>query len=245
MKRGAIFLGIGLILASCNKLESEVPESGTADFTATIALGGNFLSGYTNGALYQSAQEKSVANLIAQQLELAGGSEFNQSLVADEDGFRLNLRPWDGDFHTKSFLGNRTDCEGEVSFGPVKTIFNSNETDLLQNAQGSVNNFAVPYGEMHQWDNISLGNLWESGNDNPYYARFASSPGISTLLEDALEREPTFAILWLGVWRRFTILPCEVERVHLFLHPKTQKLILCWQLFPQEARKESLRRFQN
>ncbi|MEX2347936.1 MAG: hypothetical protein WD511_01850, partial [Balneolaceae bacterium] len=38
----------------------------------------------------------------------------------------------------------------------------------------------------------------ETAAFNPFYARFASSPGSSTILGDAISTEPTFFTLWIG-----------------------------------------------
>jgi len=195
MKYIPIYLYLFIILSiSCSKLEPHEATSGEADFTAIVALGGNYLSGYSNGAISRTSQENSLANLIANQLQEAGGGEFNQPTIDDEDGLGLNIRPWDSDFHSKSHLGDRTDCEGEVSFGPVKSLFNSNETSLLGSISGTFHNYATPYVTMAQYDDASLGLSYDNGG-SPYYSRFASS----TIMGDVMAKNPTFSILWLGM----------------------------------------------
>ena len=195
MKYIPIYLYLFIILSiSCSKLEPHEATSGEADFTAIVALGGNYLSGYSNGAISRTSQENSLANLIAIQLQEAGGGEFNQPTIDDEDGLGLNIRPWDSDFHSKSHLGDRTDCEGEVSFGPVKSLFNSNETSLLGSISGTFHNYATPYVTMAQYDDASLGLSYDNGG-SPYYSRFASS----TIMDDVMATNPTFSILWLGM----------------------------------------------
>lgn len=198
MKR-LLYISVGLILiASCKKLEPHEPSSGDADFSSVVAIGGNYLSGYSGGAITKSSQENSLANLIAKQLQEAGGGDFNQPTIDDENGLGLNVKPWDSDFHTKSHLGDRIDCEGEVSFGPVKTLFNKEETNLLQRVTGTYNNYAIPYATMAQFDDPSLGLSFDDGG-NPYYYRMCASSGTSTAIGEAMATDPTFAILWLGM----------------------------------------------
>ncbi|MBL4652888.1 MAG: hypothetical protein JKY53_08500 [Flavobacteriales bacterium] len=199
MKYTLAYVGFALLFyTSCNKLEPHEPTAGDADFTTVVAIGGNYLSGYSDGAISKTSQENSLANLIAVQLQEAGGGEFNQPTIDDENGLGLSIRPWDSDFHSKSHLGDRTDCEGGVSFGPVKSLFDVSETSLLQSVSGTFHNYAIPYVAMNQYDDVSLGLSHEEGG-SPFYHRFVSTAGTSSLIDEAIAADPSFAILWLGM----------------------------------------------
>jgi hypothetical protein len=43
-------------------------------------------SGYRDGALYIDGQNESYPSMIAQQMKLAGGGDFKQPLMADNNG---------------------------------------------------------------------------------------------------------------------------------------------------------------
>ncbi len=57
------------------------PSAGSADFSRVVAIGDDYLAGVTNGGLSRQGQEYSVANLLAKQMQLAGGGAFSQPLL--------------------------------------------------------------------------------------------------------------------------------------------------------------------
>jgi len=104
-------LNLSFIISSCTpELDIPKPDAGYADFTKTIAMGGNFMSGYQDGALYLKGQQFSIGALIAKQLELIGAEHFNQSLMPDNKGVGLRLKPWENGFVGASTLQYKTDC---------------------------------------------------------------------------------------------------------------------------------------
>ncbi|MDP5102243.1 MAG: G-D-S-L family lipolytic protein, partial [Nonlabens sp.] len=61
-------------------------SSGTADFSKYVTVGNSLTAGYADGALYLDAQRQSFPAIVAGQMTLAGGGEFNQPLVNDNAG---------------------------------------------------------------------------------------------------------------------------------------------------------------
>jgi len=194
-----------IILASCSKIQVPSPDPGEADFTKVVAIGGNYLAGYQDGALYYRGQLHSIPNLLAGQFNLTWtDEEFRQPYMPDMNintGLGLPTRPWESDFVTKSSLGYKFDCEGEESLSPLKSPLSEAQTGAFLNRIDSadVNNLAVPFASLRDMNRGSFGKSYNSGNPNPYYYRFASDPGNSTVIGDAVAQNPTFLILWLGM----------------------------------------------
>ncbi|MBI4929683.1 MAG: SGNH/GDSL hydrolase family protein [Bacteroidetes bacterium] len=187
------------LLSTCRpNLKNPEPSSGDADFSKFIALGGSFIAGYQDGALYKDGQQYSLAYQLAKYIHLAGGpAEFVQPFMPDNSGLGLNPKSWESDFETSSKLRFKADCKGVSSLFPIKDDFNISSAGIyLQHQSGNFQNFGVPFAKISDYTNSSLGN---SGNSNPYYARFASSAGVSTMLSDAKAQQPTFFALWAGM----------------------------------------------
>jgi hypothetical protein len=184
------FAGIAL-LASCEpKMDEFTPSAGNADFSRYVALGNSLTAGYSNGALYTSGQSYSYANLIAQQMKLAGGGAFVLPVVDNEAGLLAG----------KLALGIGTNCLGISSLGPVSA--GGTPTGLsgaLVPVGYSVNNFGVPGAKSYHLVAANYGDPAgvALGTANPYFVRFASSPA-TTVLADAMAVDPTFFSLWIG-----------------------------------------------
>lgn len=187
------FLFLLVTAVSCEpKIDDFSPSAGSADFTRYVALGNSLTAGYSNGALYTSGQSYSYANLIAQQMKLAGGGEFVQPVVTNEDG----LLPG------KMTLGVSTNCLGVSSLGPVSAGGTPSGIPAALAPVGySVHNFGVPGAKSYHLVAPGYGNpaglATLPPTANPYFVRFASSPETS-VLADALSVDPTFFSLWIG-----------------------------------------------
>src|ERR1035437_2326163 len=196
----SIFL---FVIASCTpKLDIPKPSAGDANFSKTIAIGGNFLAGYQDGALYQKGQKLSIPALLAEQFKLVGGPLFNQALMPDNNGLGLNDKSWESWFVSPSHLGNKTDCQGITSLFPLRNnISVSSATPYLTGIAGnSIQNLAVPFANIPDYFNPAFGNAFSTtGNKNPYYNRIASYPGVSTIYGDAKAQTATFITAWLGM----------------------------------------------
>lgn len=77
--------GLILMTAAACKTNIDVPKpsSGSADFSKYIAVGNSLTSGYADGGLYLYSQKNSFPSIIAQQMKMVGGGEFNQPLFDD------------------------------------------------------------------------------------------------------------------------------------------------------------------
>ncbi|MCX6294979.1 MAG: SGNH/GDSL hydrolase family protein [Bacteroidetes bacterium] len=177
------------------------PNAGDADFSKMVAVGGNYLAGYQDGALYKKGQSLSIPALLAEQFKLVGGPIFNQALMPDDNGLGLNSKIWESWFVTPSHLGYKTNCEGVTSLSPLKNaISNIAATPYLSGIAGnSVQNLAVPFATVSDYFNPAFGLSSFTGNTNPFYARLASNPGVSTLYGDVHQQNATFITAWLGM----------------------------------------------
>lgn len=199
----AFIISIFIIIISACTPDLKVPEPspGNANFSKTIAVGGNYLAGYQDGALYLKGQRLSIPALLAGQFKLVGGSAFNQALMPDNNGLGLSTVPWGNPFFTSFHLGYKTDCQHVTSLNPLNNpISLAAATPYLTGIAGnSIQNLAIPFAATADYTNPALGNSSSLGNKNPYYNRIASDPGVSTLLADAKAQNASFITAWLGM----------------------------------------------
>lgn len=194
---GVIILSV--LLLSCNK-EEEGNRLGELDFSRPAAIGGNILSGYQDGALYGKGQVNSITTLLYDNINEYGGNLVNTPylIVETEDGIGVNLKFWESEFQTRSRLGDRTDCNGEVSLGPVKSLYaTSTFSDFTNFSEFDGRYQCVPYMSTVDMWNPDFGDV--SNTRIPYYHRFASAPGTSTSAQDLINGNPTFVTIWLGM----------------------------------------------
>ncbi|MEM1405220.1 MAG: hypothetical protein AAGG59_00485 [Bacteroidota bacterium] len=187
-----IVFGLTVAIAwSCTYDEPEMsqPTSGTADFTKMVSVGNSLTAGFMDGALYNQGQMNSFPALLAMQMELVGGGEFNQPDINSDVGF-------------SGLASDGTTPLGRLRLvGSVPTPIVPGEfPGAFAGDKSALNNFGVP--------GITLGtalipNTGTPGDDleNGLYTRFASSPGTSTVIGDAaaaLADGGTFFTFWLG-----------------------------------------------
>ncbi len=187
----------GLVALSCDSeddlVEDRIDEntasisftSGTADFSQYVALGNSLTAGFMDAALYTEGQNSAYPNIIGQQLIEAGlVTEFNQPDINAVNGFNtaLNADP------------------AVATFG--KFILDTSIPGPIPTTPGDV---ITPYtGDKASLNNFGISGLETSELDDPgaaangFYARFATNPGVSTVLGDALATDPTFFTLWIG-----------------------------------------------
>lgn len=190
-----------LVLSACKpNLEVPEPDAGEADFSSVVAVGGNYLAGYQDGALYDKGQKNSIPSLLAARFQLVKGSDCLPPMIPDNKGLGVNSKPWESPFVTKSALGYKQDCLGNESLSPLKDIFGENDASAYFNqVNGTVRNLAVPFATVKDLFRPSLGDPFGPANPNPYYRRFATKRGESTVFSDMMELEPSFAIVWAGM----------------------------------------------
>jgi hypothetical protein len=218
-----LILAINLIIWSCAQevIDLEKPQlpdpgciscpdgaaSGSASFDKFVTIGNSFVAGFQAGALFNLAQNNSLALMIAQQLECAGGSEvFNQPYINSTNGFNIQLSVPDQNI----ILGRLVlfDADGSGPGSAVPTPAGApgvpapyNTADLPTPFTGNkaeLNNFAVPLIYLGQALIPDTGNP-SSPYFNPMWARLASNPGVTSILEDALGAAGSFYLIWLGV----------------------------------------------
>jgi len=174
---------IGLVTA-CEKYELPVigaPTSGEADFTKVVAIGNSVGAGYMNGALYVAGQNNSYPALITTQMKTVGGGDFNQPNLA-ESAVNGCFNPTGGCTLGRLYLKL-------VNGSPAPTPKMPGNLESLAPYAGdksALNNFSVP-GLTIQTALLPQTGGPASANPfyNPYYARFASNPGTSTVIGDA------------------------------------------------------------
>jgi lysophospholipase L1-like esterase len=177
--RYILFLGLIGLLFSCKpEIEDFDYSKGEADFTTYVALGNSMTAGYADGALYRSAQINSYPAILAEQFKKVGGGNFVQPLMNGEYGIKVG----------KLKLGYKPNCVGDTSLSPVPDL---GELDQPLPVGYSVNNLGVPGAKALHLVVPGYANL------NPYFGRFASSPGTS-VINDAINIHPTFFTLWIG-----------------------------------------------
>tara|TARA_R110002096_G_scaffold324349_7_gene518444 strand:- start:895 stop:2493 length:1599 start_codon:yes stop_codon:yes gene_type:complete len=195
----------GLVGYSCEGIEDSLvndqlednplPEaaeynSGSADFSKYVAIGNSLTAGYMDGALYTSGQSNSIGAMLASSFAAtsAGDYTFNQPDINSVNGYNTNVAP------AGNIVFGRFKLDTSIP-GPSPTI-NGDAITAYSGGQ-PLNNFGVP--------GIQVGQLLTAGTGtpgnaafNPFYARFASSPGTSTILGDVIAAQPTFFSLWIG-----------------------------------------------
>ena len=188
---------VSLTFIACNNDDEVVinPNSsdglpltaGTADFSKYVSLGNSLTAGYADSALFMEGQKGSYPNLLSQQFALVGGGEFKIPYTNDNIGGLLL-----GGFQIQ---GPRLYFNGSAPTPVSGTI----TTDITNVLTGPFNNMGVPGAKSFHLLAQGYGNLAgvATGQANPYFVRFASSPSAS-VLGDAVAQNPTFFSLWIG-----------------------------------------------
>lgn len=199
MKKNLCIFVLLLGFTGCSKKNTDF-TNGKADFSATITIGGNFMSGYQDGGLSNEGQKKSLGSLIIQQLQKTAPFEFVQPLLPDGEGIGVNAKYWEYNYQTPSVLGYKTDCKGVTSLSPIKKELSTIVADGYFSKNNSIkyHDFAVPFASTADILAPDFGNNFLNSS-KPFYARFATNPGFSTLAQDAQSAKPTFVVAWLGM----------------------------------------------
>lgn len=162
---------------------------GTADFSRYVAIGNSLTAGFMDAALYSSGQANSLGALLASQFAYTvdGDYTFVQPDINSVNGYNTSLNTGSGTVFGRFKLDTNIP-------GPSPTI---NGEAIGDYTGPAVNNFGVPgivVGQLLTEDTGVPGELAYS----PFYARFASAPGTSTIINDAIAADPTFFSLWIG-----------------------------------------------
>ncbi len=176
-----------------NPLPTTEVSAGATDFSTFVSLGASFTAGYADGALYDLAQQNSYAAMIANSIgtTVDGGLTFTQPDINSEKGFNTSI----GQDPTSANPLGRFKLDTSIP-GPSPTLGG----DPIAAYTGSqVHNFGVPGIQVGQLVTPLTGGP-AVGNPafNALYQRFASNPGTSTILGDAVAVQPTFFSLFIG-----------------------------------------------
>lgn len=162
-------------------------DAGNLDLTTYVALGNSLTAGFTDGALYPEGQEGSYASLLGGQFALAGGGTFVNPNISSGNGF--------GGVAGEAVIGKAFIDVAAALQDPANAIQFTEGSLLSANTNSSVTNFGVPGATILDATNGLYGHA-ELGN--PFFAAFASEPGVSSMLADAAAANPTFFSVWLG-----------------------------------------------
>ncbi len=193
----------------------EGASAGSASFAKYIAIGNSLTAGFQAGALFNEGQNTSLGNILATQFKCVGGGEFNQPNINSERGYFLTS----GNPLPNGTVLGRLLLQGTPA-APAPTISDNaalpsqlNPNFVYNGDKSKLNNFGVPGIQIGQiglretgdWSRADLDPTTPGAQPdprfNPYYARFASDPGNSTILGDAigaLANGGTFFSFWLG-----------------------------------------------
>ena len=194
-RKALLASAISLALAGCapefdNSVKDIRYKAGSADFSNYVAVGDSLTAGYADGALYLDGQKNSFPAMLASAFSKAGGGDFTQPLVSDNNGGLL--------------LGGNPIAETRLVLGLVdgdkapKRLEATPTTDIAVPVDPMPNNMGVPGAKSFHLGAPGYGDISGVGTSaNPYYVRFASSAS-STVIGDAAAQQPTFFTLWIG-----------------------------------------------
>jgi len=197
MKNKFIYLAIiAAGFASCEpEFENEVGANytaGDADFSSYVAIGNSLTAGYMDGTVSRVGQTYSFPNLLAQQFALVGGGTFTQPSYADDvnnlGGLMLGGMP----------IGN-TRLVIDASQSRPENLVGTPTIEVSNLQATAYNNMGVPGAKSFHLLSNTYGDVAGvlPGTANPYFVRHAVTPS-STVLGDAMTKNPTFFTNWIG-----------------------------------------------
>jgi lysophospholipase L1-like esterase len=188
-----------LLMSGCKTAyDVATPSKGpnNLDFSKYVAIGNSLTAGYADGALYRSGQENSYPKRLSEQFALLGGGEFKQPLMDGENGIGF----LGAEIVNKLTLQLSANCLSVSSLGPKKLGIASptDKADLANiGNQGPFNNLGVPGVKALEILSPQLGNASNGpGKYNPFYYRFAGTPGTTSMISEAVAQKPTFVTIW-------------------------------------------------
>lgn len=168
----------------------EASEAGSANFSTYISIGNSLTAGLMDATLYTRGQKNSYPNLLANKFSSAGGGEFNQPDIKSDNGFNTSYNDLDNAFEGPATFGKLV-LDTSIP-GPVPTTPGDVMNKIPMDQRSSINNLGVPGMRMIELPVVGYGML------NPFYTRFALDPASTSVLEQAMAKQPTFITFWLG-----------------------------------------------
>lgn len=190
-------LAITFVISSCDededliaqrKADNPLPsaptgDAGSLDVSNYIAIGNSLSAGFMDAALYTDGQENSFPNMLATQFMISGigGGTFEQPDINSLNGYS-GMGP------NSSILGRL-----ELSLSQQRPVPTAGELPgAFGGDKAGLNNLSVPGMRLVDINDPAL------AARNGLYARFATAPGTSTVLGQAIAASPTFFSYWLG-----------------------------------------------
>lgn len=153
-------------------------KSGNADLTRFVVIGNSLAAGYQSGALYQSAQIYSFGNLLANQVN----TKFEMPLYSDPGS------------------GGRLEIQALTATGAVIIPNPGVGSTVNLTYPGPYNNLGVPgaltYDVLFATNANDCASALFANTPNPFFNLVLRNSG--TQLNQALAKQPTFVILWIG-----------------------------------------------
>lgn len=197
MKNKVIYLAIlAAGFASCepefeNELSNGNYSAGDADFSSYVAIGNSLTAGYMDGTVSRGSQAYSFPSILASQFALVGGGEFTQPSYAEDTNNLGGISGIPG-FPNRLII--------DASAGGPEPIAGTSTITLTPQAS-AFNNMGVPGAKTFHLLAAGYGNPAGLAQNppmaNPYYVRMATS-ATSTVLGDAMMKNPTFFTNWIG-----------------------------------------------
>nr|MBK9651230.1 hypothetical protein [Bacteroidota bacterium] len=212
MVKKSIYILAAFAAITFNSCKSDFDEpaysAGTANFTTYVAVGNSLTAGYQDNALSLAGQQNAYPAILSSVFSKVGGAtEFNTPYLTGVDASNgVNPAPSGPNFFrtlSKLILKKDVmDCLGNKSLAPslfAAPIDNNQAfyfTRVDSTGKKHFHNMGVPGAKVRDVINTLYGNALLGGN--PFYGRFATNPGTSSMLSDAASANPTFFTLWIG-----------------------------------------------
>tara|TARA_B100000003_G_scaffold150274_1_gene135548 strand:- start:799 stop:2385 length:1587 start_codon:yes stop_codon:yes gene_type:complete len=179
---------------------SPTGQSGSADFSKFVSIGGAYVAGFGDGGLLHSGlQPYSVGRMVAVQLAKAGGSStFVQPDINSPNGYfgpGADGVPGTADDEGRWYL-TISASTGAIGVGRAEGDFASVTTPYAGDMT-KIQNFAVGKQTMGQF---LIPNDGTVAPLNPYFARFDASGGTKSALEQMIGTGSSFFLAQLGTY---------------------------------------------
>lgn len=193
-KLSNIYIGLATLLlaVSCApEHDSFEARQSTADFSKFISIGNSLAAGFADGGLYLEGQQVAFPNLIAAQMQKAGGGAFTSPFFnadqANGSGYLRLQALQDGMPVTENVTTNLAIRGTNPSGDPLYTKYTS----------GEINNYGVPGMRMDMAFAPGIGSVM----GNPFFERLLSDSDDAeetTYFGFTTNRDHSFFSFWLG-----------------------------------------------
>lgn len=204
-KKILLALSILSIFQSCDKSsdgDSTDPGNNNGDkpnFSSYVSVGNSITQGYADGAAYREGQLASYPSLLKQQLSQQFDVNHKQALFPAGNGMGVDGLNVVGKMQ---LVKTNSECDDEEILVREFTLSPYTVLDLLGGVRttedGPFHNIGVAGATVGDALRPALGNNSPLAGGNPFYHFYASDPGQSTMISDAVLAQPDFFSYWLG-----------------------------------------------